>query len=184
MALGGTRVRFKASDIWDAPEDGKIYEVIDGELHVTPAPDWGHQVFVTNLAAVLATFVKRHRLGHVVVAPTGVVLGEETGVEPDVIFISSARSDIISRRGVEGAPDLVVEVLSPSTAARDRGIKMRAYAAAGVPHYWMANPVTRSVEVHRLGEHGYELVAVFSTGDILRSDLFAGLEIPLDDLWD
>ena len=178
-----SRVRFKATDIWDAPEDGNRYEVIDGELFVTPAPGWLHQRGLNKLNIRLGQHIYDHDLGEIVTAPTAVVLDDETGVEPDLVYISRERLGIISERGVEGAPDLVVEALSPSTEAPDRGIKMRRYAAAGVPHYWLLDPRSRTLEPYRMAETGYELIGVFGPGSIFRPELFPGLDIPIDDLW-
>jgi Uma2 family endonuclease len=183
MTMAARGVRFKADDIWDAPEDGKIYEVIDGELYVTPAPAWRHQCALNKLNWPIAAYVYSRGLGEVVTAPTGVVLGDENGVEPDLLFLSRERLHLISERGVEGAPDLVVEVLSPSTQARDRGIKLRRYAAAGVPQYWILDLDAPALEAYRLGEQGYELAGRYGPGAIFRPELFPGLEIPLDDLW-
>jgi len=180
---GKSKVRFKASDIWDSPDDGLRYEVIDGELYVTPAPGWMHQYGLGRLHVRVANWVDRHNLGFVVFAPIGVILDDADGVEPDLIFISHERAGIIRERGVFGAPDLVVEVLSPSTEARDRGVKMRRYAAAGVPHYWLLNPPARSIEPFVLGVNGYESVGVFGPGSTFRPSLFPGLEIVVDDLW-
>jgi Uma2 family endonuclease len=177
------RVRFLATDIWDAPDNGKIYEVIEGELYVSPAPSWKHQGAVTALAAMLWTFVRGRKLGFVVSAPTGLVLNEHNGVEPDIIYISNARANIITERGVEGTPDLVVEALSPSTAARDRGIKMRRYAASGIPHYWILDPANNTLEAYRLDGVIYQLEGVYGPGEIFRPTLFPGLEIPIDELW-
>jgi Uma2 family endonuclease len=177
------KVMFLAGDIWDTPEDGKIYEVIDGDLFVTPPPGWMHQFAVGKLQYLLAGHIYPHKLGVVVPAPTGVVLDEHDGVEPDLVYISRARMHIISERGVEGAPDLVVEVLSPSTKARDRGIKMRRYAAAGVPHYWMLDPGSQTLEAYRLRQGGYELVETCGPGGTFRPELFPGLEIAIDELW-
>ena len=182
MAVRGS-VRFKADDIWDAPEDGNRYEVIDGELHVTPAPSLGHQTAASTLLAYLWNYVRPRRLGQVVTAPVGVVLEEETGVQPDLVYVSRERSNIIVERGVEGAPDLVVEVLSPGTQSRDRGIKMRAYAKAGIAHYWMLDHRARTLEAYELGEQGYGPAQVYGPGSTFRPALFPGLEIPVDDLW-
>jgi len=182
MAARG-RVRFKATDIWDVPDDNLRYEVIDGELFMTPAPSWQHQEALMKLALIIGAWVYSHDLGRVVQSPVGVVLDEEDGVQPDLIFISRERASIISDRGVEGAPDLVVEVLSPSTEARDRGVKMRRYAVAGVAHYWLLDLRKRALEPYILGENGYEPAGVFGPGDVFRPSLFPGLEIPLDSLW-
>lgn len=177
------KVRFKAGDIWDAPDDQWRYEIIDGELFVTPAPDWGHQRGLMKLGLRLGNWIYGHDVGEVVQAPVGVVLDDETGVQPDMVYVSRERLGIIGRRGVEGVPDLVVEALSPSTEARDRGIKMRRYGAAGVPHYWLLDERTRSLEAYRLGEQGYDLVGLFGSGSVFQPDLFPGLAIPIDDLW-
>jgi Uma2 family endonuclease len=182
MATRG--VRFLASDIWDAPDNGKKYEVIDGELYVSPAPSWKHQLELGNLYTIVNTWVRAHRLGYVVPAPTGVVLDDENGVEPDLLFVSHERAHLISERGVEGAPDLIVEVLSPSTEARDRGLKLRRYAAAGVTHYWILDTNGPRIEERVLGEGGYRLVATVGPGEVFRPTLFPGLEIPLDELAD
>jgi Uma2 family endonuclease len=177
-------IRFKADDIWDTPEDGRRYEVIDGGLYVTPPPVWGHQDTLSGLLWRVARHVHEHKLGKVVPAPVGVKLDDENGIEPDIVFVSAARQHIISARGVEGAPDLVVEVLSPGTQHRDRGIKMRRYAAAGVPHYWMLNYRRPSLEAYRLGPGGYELVGRYRPGDVFQPELFPGLAIAIDDIFD
>ena len=176
-------IRFKADDIWDTPEDGKRYEVIDGALYVTPPPAWVHQRGLHKLSFFVTAYVYERDLGEVAQAPVGVVLDDENGLQPDLVYVSRERLQIISQRGVEGAPDLVVEVLSPSTRSRDRGIKMRRYAAAGVPHYWMLDPRTRTLEPYRLGEQGYERAGTYGPGSIFRPELFPGLEIPIDALW-
>ena len=176
-------IRFKAEDIWDTPDDGKRYEVIDGGLYVTPPPGWGHQRSGDTLFGHLWSFVHPRRLGEIVTAPVGVVLDDENGLEPDLVFISRERLHIITERGVYGAPDLIVEVLSPSTQSRDRGIKMRRYATAGVPHYWLLDYRRRRLQVYRLGAQGYELTGTYGAGDNFRPELFPGLAIPLDDLW-
>jgi Uma2 family endonuclease len=182
MAARG-KIRFKASDIWEAPDDDRRYEVVDGELVMTPAPGWQHQFCLFELAVRIDQWVRPRGLGRVALAPVGVVLDEETAVQPDLVYIAREHFGLISERGVEGAPDLVVEVLSPSTEARDRGIKLRRYASAGVPHYWLLDPQHKALEAYRLGEAGYELTGNYGTGSTFRPDLFPGLEIAIDGLW-
>jgi Uma2 family endonuclease len=177
-------IRFLARDIWDTPDDGKRYEVIDGELYMTPPPNWGHQYGLGKLYLLVGNHVYGRGLGKVVQAPVGVVLDDENGIQPDMVYISKERLDIIQEKGVYGAPDLVVEVLSPSTRARDRGIKMRRFAAAGVPHYWILDPRTRTLEARRLTAQGYELMGIYSPGDTFRPELFPSLDIPIDAIWD
>ena len=176
-------LRFKADDMWDTPEDGNRYEVIDGELYVTPPPLERHQNASSTLHGYIWPYVHQRQLGKVYSAPFGVVLDDENGIQPDIVYVSRERHGLIVERGLEGAPDLVVEILSRSTQARDRGVKMKRYAAAGIPHYWIVDPRTRSLEAYHLAEQGYELIGSYGPGSIFRPELFPGLEIPIDDLW-
>ncbi len=177
------QVHFKAEDIWDTPEDGNRYEVIDGQLYVSPPPNRWHQRMIFRLVTLLGPVVVRDNLGEMYLAPIGVVLGEPDGVEPDIVFVRRERLDILSDRGIEGTPDLVVEVLSPSTRSRDRGLKMRRYHAAGVPHYWLVDYESPALETYRSGEQGYKSTGRYGPGGELRSDLFPGLLIHLDDIF-
>lgn len=176
-------IRFLAEDIWDTPEDGKRYEVIDGELYVSPPPTEPDQRGSANLFAPLWIHVRSNGLGRVYYAPIGVVLDPDDGVQPDIVYVSNERLGIITDRGIFGAPDLIVEVLSPSTRGRDRGIKMRRYAKAGVAHYWMLDPRSLALQVYRLGARGYDAVATFGPGMAFGPELFPGLVITIDDLW-
>ena len=177
-------VRYKADYIWKTPDDGNRYEVIDGELYVSPAPNLSHQGASGVLHFYLMRHIREHDLGRVYSAPVGVVLDEETGLQPDLVYIARERSGILSERGIEDAPDLVVEILSPSTRSRDLGIKMRRYAASGVPWYWVVDPRTRTLDEYRLlADGGYELVGSYGPGGIFRPALFPGLEVPIDELW-
>jgi Uma2 family endonuclease len=182
MALSKS-IRFKADDIWDAPDDGKRYEVIDGQLFVTPAPVPEHQGAVGALYAHLWAYVHQQQLGKLYPAPIAVVLDEETVVQPDLVYVSRERRQIIGQRSIDGASDLVVEILSPSTRSRDRGIKQRRYAAAGIPHYWIVDPSTQALEAYRLGDQGYVLASTHGPGSTFQPTQFSGLEIPIDELW-
>jgi Uma2 family endonuclease len=133
---------------------------------------------------LLWNHIRPRGLGKVYPAPFGVVLDDENGVQPYIVYVSRQRSDIVSERGAFCAPDLVVEFFSPSTRARDRGVKLRRYAAAGVPHYWTLDPRRKTLEARELGDGGYELVGVFGPGTVFRPTLFPGLEIAIDDLWE
>jgi Uma2 family endonuclease len=176
-------IRFKAEDIWDTPDDGNRYEVIDGALFMTPPPGWSHQRGLHKLSFYVTRHIYAYDLGEVTQAPFGVVLDEENGVEPDLVFVAKERLHIITERGVMGAPDLVVEVLSPRTRSRDLGIKKRRYAAAGIPHYWVLDPRPRTLTAFRLNTDGYEETGKFTPGDTFRPELFPGLETPIADLW-
>jgi Uma2 family endonuclease len=166
-------------DLRTTPDDGRRYEIIEGDLYVTPAPTISHQRISRNLEFVLHTYVTQHGLGEVLNAPVDVLLDRHTIVEPDLLFVSSARSGMISERGIEGAPDLVVEILSPGTEQRDRGFKQQAYARYGVAHYWRVDPVARTVTELVLSGASYDVLATHTVGTSMRSALFPALAIDL-----
>ena len=124
------------------------------------------------------------RAGRLYSAPIGVVLDDENGLQPDLVYVARERAAIIAERGIEGVPDLVVEILSPSTRSRDLGRKMRRYAAAGVRHYWVADPRARTLTPYRLGESGYEPGGTCGPGSVFEPELFPGLRIPIEELWE
>jgi Uma2 family endonuclease len=130
------------------PEDGKRYEAIDGELYVTAAPLRRHQRVSANLQAALRKLLDEPGHGWVYHAPIGVEFPEtEEGVQPDIVFVSRRRARLLVKEGIRGAPDLVIEILSPSTAGRDRTIKRKLYERQGVGQYWVVDPDAESVEV-------------------------------------
>lgn len=129
------------------PEDGRRYEILEGDLAVSPTPILWHQELVVRLLTLLLRWIDAGAGGRVVVAPATVILAHDTVVEPDVFWISPERLPAIAKDVVCGAPDLIVEVLSPSTARRDRGIKARAYARHGVREYWLVDPDTQTVTI-------------------------------------
>jgi Uma2 family endonuclease len=174
---------YRAEDIWDTPDDGNRYEVIDGDLYVTPPPVIAHQRPATRLPIYIGAYLLAHPIGEVFVAPIGVRLDGLNGLQPDVVYVSNGRRHIVREREIDGAPDLVVEVLSPSTQARDRGIKFRRYAAGGVSHYWIVAPETRTIEAYELVDGGDEPRQTCGSGAVFRPSLFPGLDIPIDALW-
>lgn len=132
------------------PDDGNRYEIIAGELHMTPAPRPFHQEIVGRLMDYLRPFARRHRLGAVLPGPVDLLFAEGDYLEPDLVFVRRERLGIITERGIEGAPELVIEVLSSSTTFRDRGIKRERYAHFGVQQYWIVDPDQQRVEVYRM----------------------------------
>ena len=141
-------------DVQQLPDDGHRHEAIEGELYVTPAPTPRHQDIVLSLALRLRTILVEAGHGRLWVAPIGVEFPDTgEGVQPDIVFVSTARRDRIVEQGIRGAPDLVVEVLSPATASRDRGVKRKLYEREGVPQYWIVDPDAEAVEVWTFG-HG------------------------------
>src|SRR5215472_1456066 len=124
------------------PDDGKHYELIDGEVFVSPSPSEKHQRILARLHLSLGGYAVQQRLGRVYFAPFDVVFGEKTALQPDLLFVSAARLGIIGPEYVVGAPDLVVEILSPHRLAYDRVTKLEQYALHGVREYWIIEPTT------------------------------------------
>ena len=168
----------------ELPDDGKRYELIHGEVHLTPSPTTRHQFVLQNLSLSLGPFVRSNRLGEVAVAPLDVRLSPDTAVQPDLIFVSNARAKIILEDFIDGAPDLVVEILSPSTAAHDRATKLALYAKAGVPEVWLLDPVARTVEALKLQGKKYLVDSALAGDQKLTSSQFPGWELSLTDLFD
>ena len=161
-------------------DDDQRHEIIDGNLLMAASPDTWHQTWVGNLFEILNTHVKKHDLGRVLLSPLDVVLDPENTVEPDLIFVSATRADIIQRRAIFGAPDLLVEIISPSSVRRDRYDKMDLYARFGVKEYWIGDPANKSLEILTLGEKGYTLNCSAEEKGKLKSPLLAGLELDLE----
>lgn len=163
---------------------GTRFEVIDGELYVTPGPSRRHQRIFLDLVTLLHAFVRSRGLGEVFASPFDVLFGEGDYVEPDIMFVRSGREEIVSERGVEGPPDLLLEVLSPSTAERDLGIKLDRYRLFGVAEYWVIDPDECTVLVWRLAD-GASAPLTLGTADTLRWQPLAGgpvLEVSVAEL--
>lgn len=161
------------------------YEVIAGELVVTPGPWMRHQRIVGKLYQTLVAFVEAERLGEVFLGPLDILFGVGDYLEPDLTFVRRDHAHLLAERGIEGAPDLVVEVLSPSTAKRDRGVKLERYRVYGVPEYWVVDPEARTIEVWQLAEGASEPIVVGSA-DTLRWTPTSGgptMEVRVADLF-
>jgi Uma2 family endonuclease len=172
-------LRFTYEDYLLLPEDRR-YEIVDGDLFLTPAPTPYHQRVAKRLGFLLDSHVLENGLGEVFIAPCDVVLSRFDVLQPDIFFISGGRASIIGEKYISDAPDLVVEVLSPSTADRDRVAKSKQYARFGVVEMWIVEPGERAIEVFVNSSEGFRREAVFSGADVLRSPILPGLEIPLD----
>jgi Uma2 family endonuclease len=158
------------SDLKHTPDDGKRYEIFDGELVVTPAPGPPHQITALELTMKLY-----RRLGEVaitLIAPVDVLLTSQRVLIPDIVVVRHERQTIVTDRAIEGPPDLVVEVLSPRGATRDRVRKARLYAKSGIPEYWIVDPRAKTIEVYALGDQSYCLDGEYGVGDRLHSVTF------------
>ena len=157
---------------WVDPADETRYEVLNGRLVMMAAPELSHQDVVFNIAVALRRYAKQNDSGKVYIAPVDVVLGDDV-VEPDVLYISRDRMDIAKRKRIIGAPDLIVEVLSTSTAKRDLRYKWEIYAANGVREYWIVDPAG-SVEVLKLVDGAYETHVKARRDEVIHSHLLEG----------
>lgn len=182
MTTRRAKVRFNYQDYCLLPED-KRYELIDGELYMAPAPGSRHQSVLRNLEFLMWTFVKANHLGQVFFAPFDVILSNEDVVQPDLLFVSQERRDIISERGCEGPPDLVVEVLSPSSAQRDRVLKRKLYAQYGVREYWLVDIENETIEVLHLGEEDFISQGSYSSEGQAVSQVLPGLSVPVNQVF-
>jgi len=175
--------KFTYEDLKLIPPDRNRYEIVDGELFVTPAPRTLHQRIVGNIFASLHQHVRQHRIGEVFVAPYDVVLATGTVLEPDVLFVSNSRVRYIGEDNLSGPPDLAVEVISESTKRLDREVKLKQYALYGVSEYWLVEPEGKNVEVYRRQKEEYELAERLGFGDTLNSPLLPGLKLSVASLW-
>jgi len=153
------------------PDDGHRYEIVDGVLYLAPSPNEWHQTTAFEIASYLRTHVKLTGLGQVFIAPFDVELNPRTVVQPDVIVVLNLNLHIITESRIIGAPDFVVEISSPGTVGYDREKKQHAYARAGVPEYWIADPWSRTVEVLTLKEDEYRSLGVFEGKAVLPSEV-------------
>jgi len=176
-------IRFTYEDYLRLPDDGKQYQIVGGELYMSPAPVPYHQRILLNLSMVLQHFVAERDLGSVWIAPCDIVLSDEDVVEPDLFFISKEREDIVGDTYIEEAPDLAVEILSPSTSTLDRTIKMRLYERFGVREYWVVDPKRTQIEVMVLTDQGYDPVGVYGAGEHATSVLLNGLMVSVDEVF-
>jgi Uma2 family endonuclease len=173
--------KLEYSDYAAIPDDGKRYEVLEGSLFVCPAPSPFHQRVSKRLQRQLEAYFEDGAMGEVFNAPIDLILSRHDIVQPDILVV--ARADQISKRGIEGAPLLAVEVLSPSTRDHDRTRKSRRYAALGLVHYWIVDPEAHRIECYRAGAWKYDLVAEAEGPATLRHPDWTDLVIDLAALW-
>jgi Uma2 family endonuclease len=163
-------------------DDDQRYEIINGNLLMAPAPDTWHQDWSRELFHIIDQHVRDHKSGKVFYAPLDVVLDEANTVQPDIVFISTANTRIIQRRAIFGAPDLLVELVSPSSVRRDRYDKKALYAQFGVKEYWIGDPANKSLEILTLNERRYELHGSAEISGKITSLVLKGLQFDVTEL--
>ena len=186
MALHDPTPKLTYEDYVRIPDDGKRHEIIDGEHFVTAAPFIRHQDLVLRLAILLGSFVRDHRLGRLLIAPTDVILSPHDIVQPDLLFISNERASILTEKNIQGAPDLVIEILSNSSRRLDEVLKRQAYERFGAREYWIFDPQSKTTQVWERTSEGLRRRGLLSAaaGDVVTSPLLPGLEIPLAEIFE
>ena len=169
-------------DLVRLPDDGKRHEILDGDLVVSPSPTRAHQLTVGRLFLLLKQRLYERRMAHVFVAPFDAILSQQRVVVPDLMVIRREREAIVHERGVEGPPDLAIEVMSARPSI-DRVRKFRIYAKAGVAEYWLVDPIGRTIEVYLLDDGTYHLVGYYGRGEVVESALF-DVSITIDEAFE
>lgn len=170
--------RYTYEDYLKTPENER-YELIEGELLMTPSPVPKHQRISGKLEFELRKFVTENDLGEVFDAPCDVYLNDENVVQPDILFISKERLNIIGEKNIQGAPDIVIEIISEGTAYRDLVQKKKIYARFGVKEYWIVIPDEKLIEIYTLKDNTYTLYKTYYKDDILESLYLRDLKIEL-----
>ncbi len=187
MSVPNPHIRFTYDEYKTLPESmEKRYELLDGDILMVPAPTTVHQRISRNLEYLLLHIVRKDKLGAVFYSPVDVVFGQATErevVEPDIIFITRERMGIVSRNEIQGAPDLMVEILSPGTEERDRGYKKVLYSRYGVREYWIVDPDQAVVEVYRHEAGGLKLAQTLLETDRLSTPLLGNSAIDLTEVF-
>ncbi len=165
------------------PDDGKHYEILEGVLHMVPSPTTRHQRISRELEFIIYGYIIRNSLGEIFDAPMDVVFSRTSIAQPDLIYVSQERQSVITEKHIDGAPDLLVEILSPSTSASDRVTKAQVYARYGVPYYWVVDPEKKAVEEFRLERGIYMLIRSWEDEETFLPEIFPGLQVELRKLW-
>jgi Uma2 family endonuclease len=170
-------------DYRELPDSPPYQQLIEGELYMSPSPSWFHQQIVLNLADIFLHYLRKKRIGKLCIAPLDTFLTDLNVYQPDILFVSNERKGILKEEGVDGAPDFVVEVLSPRTAKYDRGAKRDIYGRTGVQELWIVDPELKAIQVFRFQESADAPVATYGLKQKLRSPLFPGLIVPVADIF-
>lgn len=165
------------------PEDGQRHEILDGEHYVSPAPTVQHQRISMRLSSRMHVFVEEHGLGEVLAAPTDVLLSRHDILQPDILLVSRDRAAILTQKNVQGAPDLVIEILSVNSRHLDERLKLARYELFGVREYWIVDPLAERLHVFLPAGNSFHRAAELSAQDILTTPLLPGLEISIEDLF-
>ena len=173
-------------DYVEFPDDGKRHEIIEGDHYMTPAPRTKHQRVSGNLATAMISFSKKHHLGLVLTAPCDVIFSDENVVQPDLLFVSAARAAIVTEANIQGAPDLIIEILSESSRKKDEVTKRKLYERFGVQEYWVVDPELEIVKIFKLAQQKYGRAVELSkeANDVLATELLAGFSFAVSEIFE
>ncbi len=171
-------------DYLELPEDGIRYEIINGDLVMTPSPVTIHQRVSAKIEFELRKYIDLRKIGEVFDAPFDVVLSDEIVLQPDIFFISNEQSKIITENNISGAPDLIIEILSPSTGYYDLVEKKEIYEKFGVKEYWIVDPKKRWVEIYTNIESKFKLLQRLEKSGGLKSQVLDGLLVSLEKIFE
>ena len=173
-------------DYCQIPDDGNRYEVIDGVLYMSPSPIVRHQIILRNLSFMLGAWTKKTKAGTILFAPMDVVLSKHNVVQPDILFVSNERASIIEEKNLQGAPDLLIEILSEGNRRHDEVRKRVLYESFGVLEYWIVDPVLETIKVYRLEDDRFTRVAEWSLEreDVIVSPVLPGFDYGLADVFE
>lgn len=181
--LAATHPAITRSEYQEMPPGPPFYQLIEGQLVMSPSPLTRHQRLVARLYTLLNQIVQEDNLGEVFIAPLDVFLNDVNVFQPDIVFVSRSRMSQITEFGIEGAPDLCMEVLSKSTQRFDSSTKKKVFAQCGLAHYWLVDPDAASFEVYTLAENVGAPAHRLAPPQVFRPTLFPRLEIRLNDLF-
>jgi Uma2 family endonuclease len=177
--------KFTYQDFLNFPDDGRRHEIIDGEHYVTPSPNTSHQTIIVRLLSAVSRYLESHPAGAVFVAPFDVVFSDLNVVEPDLLYVSRERQGVVTQAHIKGAPDLVVEILSPGTRKTDEITKRKLYERFDVQEYWVVDPELEAIKVYRRSGAGFGRAAelTLERADALTTPLLPGLSVPLAEVF-
>ncbi len=183
MRIPEGKIILTYDDYVELPNDGKRYEILEGELAVTPAPALKHQISAAKVFKIVSRHVDENKLGIVLFAPVDLILDSSSILQPDLLFVSNARQNILTEKGLFSAPDLVIEILSPTTTRNDRVTKAQIYARHKVPAYWIADPEQETLEIYLLDGDSFRLVATLQGDTLMSVPPFTDLKFAAKDIF-
>ena len=179
-----TKARHYTKEDYERLPEGEPYQLIGGELVMSPSPDYSHQGILANILEVLRPYIRKRRLGDLVVAPMDVFLTKEDVYQPDLIFVRSENLGKLRSDGrIRFVPDLVMEILSPSTAIYDYSHKKAVYAESGVKEYWIIAPLDETIEI--MANHGriFSTEALYRSPNVIESAMFPGFSMKVEEVF-